>query len=243
MLLSTTLQRAHGIEIGDPVRLTWAGQAPLSGHAAAFVDFWPAYDPHRDHLVVANLAYVHARMQIEPYELWAERANGANNRTILDGIDRAGVRITDLTDTGAKIGAARRDPMTLGLNGTLTIGFLLVTAISLRSRQAELAVVRSIGLSRRRVVAMVGWEQFLMALSAVIAGVVLGAVAARIYVPTMQVVTAAAERVPPLRVVALTGDFVRLYAIAAATFVAGALVVRGLIGRLRIHEAIRLGQE
>ena len=254
MLLSSTLQRSHGIEIGDPVRLTWAGQAPLSGHAAAFVDFWPAYDPHRDHLVVANLAYVHARMQIEPYELWAERANGANNRTILDGIDRAGVRITDLTDTGAKISAARRDPMTLGLNGTLTIGFLLVTgiaaaafviaaAISLRSRQAELAVVRSIGLSRRRVVAMVGWEQFLMALSAVIAGVVLGAVAARIYVPTMQVVTAAAERVPPLRVVALTGDFVRLYAIAAATFVAGALVVRGLIGRLRIHEAIRLGQE
>ena len=254
LLLSTTLQRAHGIEIGDPVSLTWAGQAPLSGHAAAFVDFWPTYDPHDGHLVVGNLAYVHARMQIEPYELWAERANGADNRTILDGIDRAGVRITDLTDTGAKIGAARREPMTLGLNGTLTIGFLLVTgiaaaafviaaAISLRSRQAELAVIRSIGLSRRRVVAMVGWEQLLMALSAVVAGVVLGAVAARIYVPTMQVVTAAAERVPPLRVVALTGDFVRLYAIAAATFVAGALVVRGLIGRLRIHQAIRLGQE
>ena len=142
----------------------------------------------------------------------------------------------------------------LGLNGTLTIGFLLVTgvaaaafviaaAISLRSRQAELAVIRSIGLSRRRVVAMAAWEQFLVALSAVVVGVVLGAVAARIYVPTMQVVATAAERVPPLRVVALTSDFIRLYAIAAATFIAGALVVSGLIGRLRIHQAIRLGQE
>lgn len=254
MLLSTTLQRAYGIELGAPVSLTWAGQAPLAGHAAAFVDFWPAYDPHRDHLVVANLAYVHARMQIEPYELWAERARGVDNRTILDGIDRAGVRISALTDTGAQVSAARREPAMLGLNGTLTIGFLLVTgvaaaafviaaAISLRSRQAELAVIRSIGLSRRRVVAMAAWEQFLVALSAVVVGVVLGAVAARIYVPTMQVVATAAERVPPLRVVALTSDFIRLYAIAAATFIAGALVVSGLIGRLRIHQAIRLGQE
>ena len=188
MLLSTTLQRAYGIELGAPVSLTWAGQAPLAGHAAAFVDFWPAYDPHRDHLVVANLAYVHARMQIEPYELWAERARGVDNRTILDGIDRAGVRISALTDTGAQVSAARREPAMLGLNGTLTIGFLLVTgvaaaafviaaAISLRSRQAELAVIRSIGLSRRRVVAMAAWEQFLVALSAVVVGVVLGAVA------------------------------------------------------------------
>jgi len=254
MLLSTTLQRAYGIEVGAPVSLTWAGQAPLAGHAAAFVEFWPTYEPHQDHLVVANLAHVHARMQLEPYELWAERATGTDNRTILDGIDRAGVRITALTDTGAQVSAARREPATLGLNGTLTIGFLLVTgiaaaafviaaAISLRSRQAELAVIRSIGLSRRRVVAMIAWEQFLMALSAVVVGVVLGAVAARIYVPTMQVVATAAERVPPLRVVALTSDFVRLYAIAAATVAAGALVVSGQIGRLRIHQAIRLGQE
>ncbi len=254
MLLSTTLQRAYGIELGAPVSLTWAGQAPLAGHAAGFVDFWPAYDPHRDHLVVANLAYVHARMQLEPYELWAERAAGIDNRTILEGIERAGVRISALTDTGAQVSAARREPATLGLNGTLTIGFLLVTgiaaaafviaaAISLRSRQGELAVIRSMGLSRRRVVAMVAWEQFVAALSAVVAGVVLGAVAGRIYVPTMQVVASAAERVPPLRVVAVPGDFLRLYAIAAAALTAGALVVSGLVGRLRIHQAIRLGQE
>ena len=254
MLLSTTLQRAYSIEIGAPVSLNWAGQAPLAGHAAAFVDFWPAYDPHGGHLVVANLAYVHARMQIEPYELWAERAPGIDNRTILDGIERAGVRISALTDTGAQVSAARREPATLGLNGTLTVGFLLVTgiaaatfviaaAISLRSRQAELGVIRSIGLSRRRVVAMVAWEQLLMALSAVVVGMALGAAAGRIYVPTMQVVATAAERVPPFRVVALRSDFIRLCAIAAATFTAGALVVRGLIGRLRIHQAIRLGQE
>ena len=104
-------------------------------------------------------------------------------------------------------------------------------------------MIRSMGLSRRRVVAMVAWEQFLAALSAVVAGVVLGAVAGRIYVPTMQVVASAAERVPPLRVVAVPGDFLRLYAIAAAALTAGALVVSGLVGRLRIHQAIRLGQE
>ena len=254
MLLSATLQRAYGLELGASISLTWAGQAPLHGYAAAFVEFWPTYDPHAAHLVVANLAYVRARMQLEPYELWAERAQGASNRTILDGIDRAGVRITALTDTGAQVRAAQRKPMTLGLNGTLTIGFLVVVgiaaaafvvaaAISLRSRQAELAVIRSIGLSRRRVVGMVAWEQLLMALSAVVAGVVLGAAAGKIYVPTMQVVATAAERVPPLRVVALRTDFIRLYAIAAVTVTAGALVVHGLIGRMRIHQAIKLGQE
>ena len=254
MLVSTTLQRAYGIELGAPISLTWAGQAPLAGYAAAFVEFWPTYDPHQEHLVVANLAYVHARMQIEPYELWAKRARVMSNRGILDGMDRAGVRITALTDTGAQVSAARQEPATLGLNGALTVSFLIVmgiagaafiiaVAISLRSRQAELAVIRSIGLSRRRVVGMVGWEQLLMALSAVVAGVVLGAVASKIYVPAMQVVTTAAERVPPMRVVAQRSDFIRLYAIAAVTIAAGALVVRGLIGRLRIHQAIKLGQE
>ncbi len=254
MLVSTTLQRAYGIELGAPISLTWAGQAPLAGYAAAFVDFWPTYDPHEEHLVVANLSYVQARMQIEPYELWAKRARVMGNRAILDGMDRAGVRITALTDTRAQVSAARQEPATLGLNGMLTVGFLIVmgiagaafiiaVAISLRSRQAELAVIRSIGLSRRRVVGMVGWEQLLMALSAVVAGVVLGSVAGRIYVPAMQVVATAAERVPPMRVVAQRNDFIRLYAIAAVTIAAGALVVRGLIGRLRIHQAIKLGQE
>ena len=254
MLLSATLQRAYGIELGAPISLTWAGQAPLAGYAAAFVDFWPTYDPHEEHLVVANLSYVQARMQIEPYELWAKRARVMGNRAILDGMDRAGVRITALTDTRAQVSAARQEPATLGLNGMLTVGFLIVmgiagaafiiaVAISLRSRQAELAVIRSIGLSRRRVVGMVGWEQLLMALSAVVAGVVLGSVAGRIYVPAMQVVATAAERVPPMRVVAQRNDFIRLYTIAAVTIAAGALVVRGLIGRLRIHQAIKLGQE
>ena len=55
MLVSTTLRRAYGIELGAPINVTWAGQAPLAGYAAAFVDFWPTYDPHEEHLVVANL--------------------------------------------------------------------------------------------------------------------------------------------------------------------------------------------
>ena len=86
-------------------------------------------------------------------------------------------------------------------------------------------------------------EQILITGSAIVAGIVIGRVAALLFVPLLQVVYAAADQVPAFRVASERGDFLRIYAVAAALLVLGGVLFRTLLARLDIQQALKLGEE
>jgi len=260
LLVSQSFADKHEIKLGDTLSLTWPGGGYLTGIVCAFVPFWPTYNPYTQErgepaeLVVANLAHVEVSTGVQPYEVWMKKAPGAVSADIYRQLEDQRISISFFSDASQKLVAAKNDALVQGTNGALTmgfvvtmivstIGFLIYWIISLQGRALQFGVFRAMGLSRVSVIAMVVWEQILVSLVAIVVGVVIGGAAADLFVPLLEVTRSAAQQVPPFRVVADPGDYVKLYAIVSVMLGAGLAVLGTRIARIRIAESIKLGEE
>ena len=258
MLLSSSIAEEFDIKLGDIILVTWSSQDVVDGVVVGFIDHWPTFLPVDERatprLVVANFPYIRAKMAVEPYEIWARRTPRSSTAEIYQAIDDRELDIVSMTDATQQVVEAKNDPLLQGTNGVLTlgfsvamliciVGFVMYWVLTLRSRTLQFGVLRAIGMSSRRVLAMLMVEQILITGSAIVAGIVIGRVAALLFVPLLQVVYAAADQVPAFRVASERGDFLRIYAVAAALLVLGGVLFRTLLARLDIQQALKLGEE
>ena len=258
MLLSSSIAEEFDIKLGDIILVTWSSQDVVDGVVVGFIDHWPTFLPVDERatprLVVANFPYIRAKMAVEPYEIWARRTPRSSTAEIYQEIDDRELDIVSMTDATQQVVEAKNDPLLQGTNGVLTlgfsvamliciVGFVMYWVLTLRSRTLQFGVLRAIGMSSRRVLAMLMVEQILITGSAIVAGMVIGRVAALLFVPLLQVVYAAADQVPAFRVASERGDFIRIYAVAAALLVLGGVLFRTLLARLDIQQALKLGEE
>jgi putative ABC transport system permease protein len=259
-LVSTNLKDEFDLRLGDVVYLTWAGQSSIDCYIYGFIDYWPTYNPQITvagkpaAFVVTNLAYVQAKMVLEPYQVWLRKAPGAKARDVFDDIKAKKLEIDSLTDASQEIIIRRNDPTLQGTNGTLTLGFIITMGISivgfiiywvlsLKGRTLQFGIFRAMGLTQSQVIWMLILEQILISGAAIVVGIVIGNVASALFVPLLQLTSSAAGQVPPFRIVALRSDFLKIVGVAVAMLVAGAVLFRWMVGRIRIHQAIKLGEE
>lgn len=261
-LLSVEARDRHGVRLGDLVRFTWKRQLPIPAVVVGFVDYWPAFDPAEatgggrqpPTLAVLNFDYVFAKMATEPYELWIDLQPGAASGPLYAAVAEQELRVLSIRDTAQLIIEAKNDPLLQGTNGVLTFGFITAVLVSvtgyvlflvfaLRERALQFGLLRALGLRRRQVVGMLALEQLLTGGFAIAAGLTIGQLAALLFVPLLQLAGPAAEQILPFRVVALRGDYLRFYALALIIMAAGGALFQSLVRRLRVHEALKLGEE
>ena len=262
VLLSAEARDRHGVRLGDLVRFTWKRQLPIRAVVVGFVDYWPAFDPaaaaggsrQPPTLAVLNFDYVFAKMATEPYELWIDLQPGAASGPLYAAVAEQELRVLSIRDTAQLIIEAKNDPLLQGTNGVLTFGFITAVLVSvtgyvlflvfaLRERALQFGLLRALGLRRRQVVGMLALEQLLTGGFAIAAGLTIGQLAALLFVPLLQLAGPAAEQILPFRVVALRGDYLRFYALALIIMAAGGALFQSLVRRLRVHEALKLGEE
>ncbi len=260
ILLSADLRDRGNVRLGDLVRLTWKRQLPLQAVVLGFVDYWPSFDPNAAGrgrtrtFAVANFDYVFAKMATEPYELWMDLEPGAQSGPLYTAVEEQELRVLEIRDTSQLTIEAKNDPLLQGTNGVLTFGFLTAVLVSvtgyvlflvfaLRERTLQFGLLRALGVHRRQVVGMLVLEQLLTGGFAILAGLAIGQLAAVLYVPLLQLAGPAAEQILPFRVVALRSDYLRFYVLALVIMAAGAVLFQSLVRRLRVHEALKLGEE
>ena len=259
ILLSADV-RDRGVRLGDLVRLTWKRQLPIQAIVLGFVDYWPSFDPNAagrgrsPTFAVANFDYVFAKMATEPYELWMDLEPGAQSGPLYAAVEEQELRVLEIRDTAQITIEAKNDPLLQGTNGVLTFGFLTAVLVSvtgyvlflvfaLRERTLQFGLLRALGVHRRQVVGMLVLEQLLTGGFAILSGLAIGQIAALLYVPLLQLAGPAAEQILPFRVVALRSDYLRFYVLALVIMAAGAVLFQSLVRRLRVHEALKLGEE
>ncbi|MFW5743512.1 MAG: ABC transporter permease [Spirochaetota bacterium] len=260
-LVSRSLAEEAKIEPGDPIYITWADQPATLYYVYGLVDYWPGYNPHAArfasgsrHLAVVNLNYLHANTALEPYEVWLDLEDGAGSATIYEEFTDAGIRPVRLLDAQQELIRERNDPMLQGTNGTLSlgflvslgvcfVGFLLYWTFSIRERTLQFGLFRAMGMSRAAIVAMLGCEQLFISGAAVVAGFGIGRLASRLFVPMLQVIRNAAQTVPPIRVVSLLVDELRIAAFVVVMLFLGFGILSVFLFRIRIHQAVKLGEE
>ena len=267
VLAGSALRDRHGVRLGDRIEVRWTGQPPLAGFVVGFVDYWPTFNPRGEerwlsgipdrrgptNLIVANLAYLHAKLALEPYEIWLDTHDGVSSAAVYAAMQDEGLAVERLYDTSQVLLGARNDAMVQSTNGALTLGFAIamLTSIAgfivfwvmaLRTRTLQFGVLRAMGLRPRQVTAMLITELLVLAAGAALIGYAAGRLAADLFIPLVQLADGAAQ-VPPFRVTAQRADFLRVYAVVAASLLAQSIVFQLYVARVSVHQALKLGEE
>lgn len=265
-VLASRSWEEKGVQLGDVVSVKIAGSDAVDLTVLAFVDYWPGINPsetiadertgeetQRDFLV-CNYNYLRRVTELQPYQIWLKMKDGATSEALYADIEAKHLKIQRIIDSSQLLIEEKTDPALQGMNGALTlgfvvimlmtvIGFLIYWIISIKSRTLQFGVLRAMGVTFREVISTLGWEQLLVSLVSIAMGFVIGGTASDLFVPMFRTMYNAADQVPPFRVQGDPGDYIKLYVIIAVMLVGGFLVLGGIIRRININKALKLGED
>ncbi len=250
-LVSEPFAAAKGLKVGDALRMT-VRQTPLDFIIVGIVPLWPSLDPIEAPFVVANLDYIYDRTPLVPYHVWLAMEPDAKVAPVLGALQEAKMAVASVRDVRSELVRMRLAPSQEGVFGILSLGFLVSALISfvgyllywiftLSQRTVQLGILRATGLGSRQVTVMLLLEQLLTTGVSIAVGLLAGKLASRVFLPFLQ--GGGSEQIPPFAVVSDPMDTVRLLCVVFVMLGLGALVLAWQIRGMRVHQAVKMGEE
>lgn len=261
VVLSAAFRDSYGLKLGDTVNISYSGNEPFEARVLAFVEFWPSmnpYDTAKDgtfmNFAVLNLDYVKIMTNIEPYQVWAKMEEGATTEDLYDSIEKSDIEPTVLKVASQDIITEKNDPMLQGMNGALTLGFIVIMVmciigflmywiLSIKSRTLQFGILRAMGMKFREIIAMIVYEQILTSGAAILSAVFIGGFASELFVPLFQYLYTVQEQVPGFVVIPQRDDYLKVYGIILVMLLISFLVLGRLIRSINISKALKLGED
>lgn len=257
LLVSRDFMQRHSLQVGDPLRLTVEASgdfADIDFTIAAPIDLFPTQYPQDGPFFVGNLDYIHEGLGgTYPYNVWLDTEPSVSSQTVVEGVRELGLLVVTAVDARQTIFEAQTRPERQGLFGLLSVGFLaaailtvlgfLVYAIvSFQRRFIQLGMLRAIGLSISQMAAYLIGEQAALIFTGIGLGSMLGIWASVIFIPFLQVGSDKTARIPPFIVQIAWEQLGTIFALFGLMFVLAVLVLIGLLIRMKVFEAVKLGE-
>ena len=249
--------KEYGLKVGDTVRAevsSFGDTVELELRIVGEFELFPSWFPDSGPLFVGNLDYYFEQLGYTvPYHVWLRTGAVKDHERIVKGLQGSGLYVVNWDAPLRVIADEQRRPERQGLFGVLSIGFvaaalltivgfLLYAFFSLRRRTIELGILRAIGLSAGQMTSFVGWElAFLIGIGLAV-GTVMGAWISGLFIPYLQVGSGPDARVPPFLVEIAWPAVFRIYALFGLLFVIALVVLAALLRRMKINQAIKLGE-
>ncbi|MHA6482975.1 ABC transporter permease [Paenibacillus sp. strain BS8-2] len=269
VLISRTLAEQKEVKPGDTIWIGWQEVTQQPFKVYGIIDYFPTFNPNpppgtvnvsedavknAPMLIVGHLPRIQVQLALEPYDVWLKLDPDVSTAEVYNGIEENKLSVSSIVNTREQLIKAKNDPFLLALNGVLTlgfvlailvsfIGFLLYWVLSLRGRTLQNGILRAIGLSVRNLIAMLAAEQILTSGVAVLLGVIVGNVASWLYVPNFQIAFNPSSLVPPFMVKFEAADYMRIYIMVGLMLLIGLGILAYMLSRLRIHQALKLGED
>ena len=252
-IISANLAERFGLERGDTV------QAFINGESIEFVvigieKYWPTEYPNEAPFVVANLDYIYDQIPMIPYDVWLKMEPDAKVAPIIPILLENGIEIAQISDMRSELIAQGKHPSRGGVFGILSLGFFVTVIVTLAgyllywffnlsSRTVQIGVLRAMGLFRRQLTSMLFLEQVFTAGLSIALGFVIGKITSYLFLPFLQTTENTVNQIPPFRVVFSPVDTMRLSVVIGVMMAIGAALLIVHIRRLRVHQAVKLGEE
>ena len=267
VLASADLRDVCGYRVGDVITYCDGRKNKAKGKIVDFFTYWPGYVPsvlernpdgsvsrQLRSMVVAPIDTLVTKWGTVPYEVWMKAEDSGDGREFYRWVDQEEVRLVRYVDRGADLEAVIVDPLLQGTNGILTMGFLVVIVLcgvgyliywilSIRSREMLFGILRAGGMHKGEIFHILLNEQIFCGGYSVAAGILIGSLTCRLFVPILQNAYTAADQVLPLRLITEEGDMVRLYGVVGAVLALCLLVLLGLVRKLNVAKALKMGEE
>ncbi len=268
VLLSSNY-KAFGLKAGDRVTLRTDlknQNTSLDLMIAGFVDYWPGYSPNtmeimedssvrkeEQYLAVIRLDTMQRAWSVLPYEIWMKTSEGRTDAFYTFAEERS-IPLRKVKDRAALIQAEASSAIKQGTSGIFTVsfllslllctvGFLIYWVSSVKNRELQFGVLRAMGMRFREIITMLLNEQFFVSVSSIASGYLVGFLAAKLYMPLLRIAYSSAEYPVPLSLVREPADEYRLFAVILLMLLFGILIIAGMIRRMKISEALKLGED
>ena len=257
ILVSSDFMARQGLIVGDPLRLTVdaAGEfADVSFTIVGALDLFPSLYPQDGPFFVANLDHIHNALGgTYPYDVWLATDAAVPSETIVEGVRDLGLVVVTARDARETILTEQTRPERQGLFGLLSvgfiaaavltvIGFLVYAVVSFQRRFIELGMLRAIGLSAGQMAAFLTGELATLIAIGVAMGTGLGVWASSLFIPYFQVGDDKTALVPPFIVQVAWEQLGTIYTVYGLMFIISILVLVALLIRMRVFEAVKLGE-
>ena len=258
LLVARDFLERRGLEIGDLLELDVRsmGEAfKINLQIVGVLDYFPRWYPEVDGTIfVGNLDYLFEQAQQElAHRVIARVEPGFNAREFRRALIERGAAGVLIEEPLSRIEREQSRPERQGLFGLLSIGFiasslatmigfLLYSVFSYRRRYVELGILRAIGLSQSSMVISVAWELGLLILIGLALGVGIGLLVSVLYIPYMQFVSNLEGVTPPYMVSMAWSEIAQIVALFFGTFLLIMLILLVILRRMRIFEAVKLGE-
>jgi putative ABC transport system permease protein len=172
------------------------------------------------------------------------------SQVVEDGLNTV---VSDWASAALQVVEQQRRPERQGLFGLLSVGFgasalltvlgfLLYALFSFRRRFIEMGMLRAIGLSAGQLTALLASELVFLILIGLAAGSGLGIAVSQWFIPFLQLGTATTAHYPPFIVEIAWPAILQIYALFALLFVAALGGLAALLLRMKIFQAVKLGE-
>ncbi len=266
VLLSSNYKVKHGLKIGDIINIDSGNNLPLNCVVYGFVDYWPGYKPTSvqmnmdgsskmidNYMVITHLSRIQQEWGIKPYEIWM-KLKESNTSFFYDFLKDNEISVSSINDRKQIVLDIRKDSLFQGTNGILTmsfiiililccIGYLIYWILSIHGRELLFGVFRAMGMSKREIIHMLINEQLFTGGLAIVLGAGIGVLASKLYIPMIQISYSGDNQALPLELMTKSSDMVRLLVIVSLVFVVCISVLVNLVNKLKIAEALKLGED
>ena len=264
VLVSRNFAERSALSIGDSLRLTIVIAEPrkvqeyqyvaLSLRVAGILDRFPAWSPEQGPLFVGNLDYLFREAGGRfPHQVWLRLTENADPAEIARALKALDLNVIAWDAPLTRAQWAETRPEREGILGLLSCGFLVAAGltvlglilyvfISFRRRAIEVGTLRAIGFTRRQVTVMMIWELFFLMGLGTAGGTGVGLLISRLLIAHLPIRTTAPPReFVPMTVVIAWPHVAQVYGLFAVLFVAMVSILMLLTARIRLFEAIKLG--
>jgi putative ABC transport system permease protein len=178
---------------------------------------------------------------------------GTTEDSVYRGAVDLGLKVFEKEFSPDTIIAERLRPERQGFFGLLSVGFvasafltvlgfLFYSVLSFQRRFVELGMLRAIGLSSRQLAVLLTWEQALIIGTGMLGGTLIGITASTLFVPFLQVRRAESPMLPPFVVQIAWDQILTIYAVFGVMLVLAVLTTLGLLRRMKLFQAVKLGE-
>jgi putative ABC transport system permease protein len=255
-ILSSSM--ASNTKIGDNVAVTIdvdGTQVTSKVRVVGIVSGWPGqYDSEKPFLVT-NQSFIAEEMGFTPpTDVWMTRDVSVPVSDIVAATRQIGIPLLDVLDRFELLQQEFERPERQGLFGMLSVGFVAASGLSvmaifvsaltvLRQRSIELGMLQALGMSAHDARRAIYIEQGLMAGLGILCGMIAASVTTRSILPYLRAGVAPHQDTPATAVLTAWWTLAGMLVIYIVAMSVTAIVAFRTIQRLRIADAVKLGDE
>jgi putative ABC transport system permease protein len=245
---------------------------PLELNIVGGFDLFPTWYPDSGPMFVTNLDSLYLQAGAEyPHEVWLRTTSNADPESIVYAIRGYSITldqqadqsrlvenglntlVTNWSSASNDILAAQSRPERQGLFGLLSVGFvasailtvlgfMLYALFSFRRRFIEMGMLRAIGLSVVQMTRFLAAELASLILLGIGAGTLVGVFASILFVPFLQIGSTSQANYPPFQIEIAWLSIFQIYGLFIILFVVALGVLSAILRRMKIFQAIKLGE-